>query len=123
MEKVGVYCHVTIPRDMTKPGIELLSRHSFKDFCDIWSVFDSEMFSFKAKLLEQNRNEFCYAGEWSGLLNVGNGILSQCYGDCIQQNIFENIHKEIKWTPIGHNCTLPHCYNSHSLLGLGDIQV
>lgn len=121
LKRVGALCHVTIPRDMTKSDIVLLSKHSFKEFYKIWSVFESEMFEFKSSLWEQKRREFCYAGEWSGLLNVGNGLLNQCYGKGISQNILENPELPIKWCPIGHNCSMPHCYNSHSLLGLGDI--
>lgn len=121
INKVGAYCHVTIPRDMSKNGIALLSQHSFDDFCNIWSTFESDMFKFKIRFWGQKRSEFCYAGEWSGLLNAGNGIMSQCYGSCLTQNIFEKINEPIKWFPIGHNCCLPHCYNSHSLLGLGVI--
>lgn len=79
------------------------------------------MFEFKRNLWENKRNEFCYAGEWSGLLNVGDGIMTQCYGMCLKQNIFKDIKNPIKWSPIGKNCCLPHCYNSHSLLGLGVI--
>lgn len=121
LQKVGALCHVTIPRDMTKEEIVLLSKHSFEEFYAIWSVFKSDMFEFKASLWGEKRKEFCYAGAWSGLLNIGNGILSQCYGRGLSQNIFENIEKPIIWCPIGHNCSMPHCYNSHSLLGLGDI--
>lgn len=121
ISRVGAYCHVTIPRDMTKEDIVLLSEHSFEDFYEIWKTFDSEMFEFKSKLWENKRNEFCYAGLWSGLLDISTGLLSQCYGSCMKQNIFENTDKPINWLPIGHNCSLPHCYNSHSLLGLGCI--
>ena len=79
------------------------------------------MFDFKKSLWEQKRNEFCYAGAWSGLLNIGNGIMRQCYGHGFTQNIFDDLSKPIIWCAVGHNCSMPHCYNSHSLLGLGDI--
>ncbi len=121
MEKVGAYCHLTIPRDMTCEDIVLLSKHSFEEFCEIWKVFDSDMFSFKRKLWGQPRNEFCYAGEWSGLLNLGNGLMSQCYCTYGVQNLFKDIKKKIIFRPIGNKCSMPHCYNSHSLLGLGCI--
>lgn len=120
-KRVGALCHVTIPRDMTKEGIILLSRHTFNEFYNIWRTFDSEMFEFKSRLWEDKRHEFCHAGEWSGLLNIGNGIMSQCYGNSVSQNIFENIDRPIEFFPIGHNCSMPHCYNAHSLLGLGNI--
>jgi len=121
MEQVGALCHLTIPRNMNTDGLELLSKHSFEEFVEIWSSFDSELFRFKAGLWGEKRCEFCYAGEWSGLLNVGNGVMTQCYGECLEQNIFRNLNKKIKWLPIGRHCDMPHCYNSHSLLALGNI--
>lgn len=118
---VGALCHLTIPRDMTKDDIVLLSHHDFKSFYEIWKTFDSEMFEYKALLWEEKRKEFCYAGAWSGMLNIGNGILRQCYGNCSSQNIMKDINKPIEFIPMGHCCDMPHCYNSHSLLGLGCI--
>ena len=37
------------------------------------------------------------------------------------QNIFKNINKPIRFLPIGNNCGLQHCFNGHTLLGLGNI--
>ena len=121
LENVGAYPHVTIPRDMTKSDIVLLSKHSASQFYDIWKTFNSDMLDFKYQVWGQKRKEFCHAGEWSGLLNIGNGIMTQCYGECLRQNILKDINKPIEWIPVGHNCPMPHCYNSHSLLGVGDI--
>ncbi len=117
----GAYCHVTIPRDMTKRDIVLLSKHNFKEFCEIWRGFDSPMFDFKSSIWEEKRKEYCYAGVWSGLLNVGSGIFNACYESGMQQDIFSDITKPINFVAVGCHCGLPHCYNSHSLLGLGDI--
>ena len=39
IERAGAFCHVTIPRDMTKEGIVLLSRHAFAEFYNIWKQF------------------------------------------------------------------------------------
>lgn len=121
MEHVGAYCHVTIPRDVNKKGIELLSRHNIEDFQNIWKTFNSELFDFKKSTWGVKRCEYCYAGAWSGLLNIGNGMLTACYGSNLVQNIFEDISKPIHFVAVGKNCKLPHCYNSHSLLALGDI--
>lgn len=118
---VGALCHLTIPRDMTKENIVLLSKHNFNTFYNIWKVFDSDMFEYKATLWGEQRSEFCYAGAWSGMLNIGNGNLRQCYGNCTRQNIMKDLSKPIEFIPMGHCCDMPHCYNSHSLLGLGCI--
>lgn len=118
---VGALCHLTIPRNMGEENIVLLSKHDFNTFYSIWKTFDSEMFEYKANLWEEKRDEFCYAGAWSGLLNIGNGVLRQCYGSCASQNIMKDLSKAINFVPMGNCCDMPHCYNSHSLLGLGCI--
>lgn len=122
MEKLGAYCHVTIPRKENDKTIPLLSKHSFEEFCNIWSTFDSELFEFKKSIWGVKRKEFCHAGEWSGLLNLGNGIWTPCYNIRGQKkNIFENIDKPIEFYPVGKCCKMPHCYNGHSFLTMGNI--
>lgn len=121
LEKFGALCHLTIPRNMNSEKIELLSNHSIEEFYNIWKDFDSALFDFKYSLWGKKRNEYCYAGIWSGLLNIGTGDFSACYVGKIHQNIFENPKEKIKYIAIGSSCSLPHCYNGHSFLGLGDI--
>lgn len=121
MEHFGALCHITIPRDIAKSGFQLQSEHNIGEFYKIWSTFDSPMLDFKYSVWGQKRTEYCYAGAWSGLLNIGNGNFQACYGSHITQNIFENLEKPIDFVAVGHGCTLPHCYNSHSFLALGNI--
>lgn len=121
MKHFGALCHVTIPRDVRQPGYKLQSKHSMDDFAKIWGSFNSAMFDFKLSTWEQKRREYCYAGAWSGLLNIGNGELTACYGSRIRQNIFEDLSKPIDFVATGCRCRLDHCYNGHSLLALGDI--
>lgn len=121
MTHFGALCHVTIPRDVTQPGYKLQSKHSMEEFVQIWKQFDSEMFNFKLSTWEKKRCEYCYAGAWSGLLNIGNGELRACYGSKVIQNIFKDISKPIQFVAVGKHCALEHCYNGHSLLALGVI--
>ncbi|WP_342985833.1 radical SAM protein [Clostridium saudiense] len=120
-ENFGALPHVTIPRDMTKNEIVLLSKHNLESFVDTWDTFDSEMLRFKASTWEIKRKDYCYAGKWSGLLNIGTGDFSACYGSKLSQNIFKNIDKKIDFVAIGNGCKIAHCYNSHSFLALGNI--
>ncbi|MFA5828057.1 MAG: radical SAM protein [Candidatus Shapirobacteria bacterium] len=119
--RVGALPHLTIPRDMKVSDIVLLSKYSLDEFIKKWKGFDSEMLRFKKSTWGIKRCEYCYAGAWSGLLNIGNGILTACYGSKITQNIFEDLKKPIMFVAVGKGCNLPHCYNSHSLLTLGNI--
>ena len=121
LNNFGALCHLTIPRNMMLKEIELLSKYSIDEFYDIWKEFDSSLLDFKYSLWGKKRKEYCHAGIWSGLLNIGTGDLSACYVGHIHQNIFENPLKPINFIGIGKGCTLPHCYNGHSFLALGDI--
>lgn len=120
-KNVGALPHLTIPRDMTVPEIVLRSKYSMIEFAKKWKSFNSDLFKFKRSTWAIKRKEYCYAGVWSGLLDVGNGNFTACYCNNITQNIFENLKKPIKFVAVGKDCKLPHCYNSHALLGLGNI--
>lgn len=121
-ERAGAPCHVTIARDETsalrdKPILTKLSREQYKT---TWSIFGSDMFRFKLSVFGQKRKEFCYAGAWSGYLNLGTGMMTQCYGGFLKpQNIFENPYAPIRRVPVGRKCREAHCYNAHAFLTLG----
>lgn len=60
-------------------------------------------------------------GDWSFFLNLGTGIMRQCYCSYHEYNIFENTTKPIPFHAIGNRCYLPHCWNAHSYLNFGVI--
>lgn len=123
MEKVGALPHVTVARDERDPDkLPILTNMSREDYIKTWSQFDSKMFEYKMSIFEKKRKEFCYAGDWSFVLNLGTGMANQCYLYCrSQQNIIENPDEPIDFIPIGRNCKEHHCYNGHAWLTLGDI--
>ena len=120
MEHLGALCHVTIARDDRTNGIDVLSDLNYDEYKKVWGQFDSELFRFKSELFFKNRKEFCYAGDWSAYLNLETGILTQCYCGKKICNIYEE-SGPIPFRAIGKNCSLPHCYNGHAFLALGDI--
>ena len=120
-EKLGAKPHCTIARDDRKKGIDVLSKYDFEEYKKIWSKLDSNLFDFKKDIFYKKRKEFCYAGDWSIYLNLSNGDIKQCYCGRVIDNIFKNVEKQIKFEAIGSNCKLPHCYNGHAFLTLGDI--
>ena len=121
LERVGALCHLTLARDITKQGIEHLSKYPFDEYKRIWGTFDSQLFDFRTDIIYKKRKEFCYAGDWSALLNLDTGDLLQCYGGKSLGNIFSNINDPINFSPIGYNCKMPHCFNGHAYLTLGTI--
>jgi hypothetical protein len=58
---------------------------------------------------------------FTGELVLNTGIMKTCNNQFTRQNIFQDITKPILNLPVGHKCTLPHCYNSHYLLNFGNI--
>lgn len=122
VRELGAWPHVTVARDehyMHK--LPILTKLSKAEYKNIWSTFDSRLFDFKFSIFNQKRKEFCYAGDWSFVLQMGNGILKQCYCSHFNQNILEDPTSEIQFHPVGHFCKEPHCFNGHSWLGFGDI--
>lgn len=123
INELGAACHVTIARDDVAPGADkpILTKLDKEKFYETWAVFDSDMMNFKKTIFGVKRKEFCYAGDWSFYLNLGTGLMTQCYCSFKQQQIFENPDKSIDFTPVGHRCSMPHCYNGHAFLTLGCI--
>lgn len=121
MERFGALCHVTIARDDRTNGIDVLSSYDYEEYKRIWGQFDSPLFDFKTSIFYQKRTEFCYAGEWSGYLNLETGRLMQCYCGKEIDNIYRNPEAQLHFEAIGCKCPLPHCYNGHSFIVLGDI--
>ncbi|KWW35847.1 MAG: radical SAM domain-containing protein [bacterium F083] len=121
LKEVKALCHITVARNEQDPKLPILTEHTKEEYYKIWDTFDSELFRFKMTTFNVKRKEFCYAGLWTGVLNLGTGILRQCYCGKIIQNIFKDTDKPIKWNAIGCHCTEPHCHNSHVWLTLGNI--
>lgn len=121
LEELGAWCHVTVPRSENSRGIPLRTEMDRSSFYNTWKVFDSPFFEYKFSLFGVKLKNFCYAGKWSYFLDMDTGDLSQCYNACCLQNIYENPNSSIREKPIGHFCRLPHCFNAHAFLALGDM--
>jgi len=121
LKEVKALCHITVARKETDKNLPILTEYSEEEYYKIWDSFDSELFRFKMSTFNVKRNEFCYAGLWTATLNLGTGVLRQCYCGKIIQNIFKDVDKPINWQPIGNYCAEPHCHNSHVWLTLGNI--
>lgn len=121
LEHVGAICHISVPRNEATGSISLYSKHSRKDYYSIWENFNSPMFELKMRHWEEKRKEFCYAGMWSGLLNLGTGEFNACYHQPGPMgNLFENADDDFCFYPAG-KCEISHCFNGHSFLAFGTI--
>lgn len=128
-EEIGEFCkrefgafpQVALTREETRPKMKIHTSISDEEYIRVGKKFNSPLFDFTVKNFNVRRREFCYAGAWAGVLDLGTGELSACYGDGIRQNIFENPKKPIKFCAIGENCKKQFCFNSSHFLSLGTI--
>ena len=118
-ERVGAACHVTVARDETTRELKILTAHDREEYRKIWNRFDSDLFRFKLGVFGQKRREFCYAGLWSGTLDLVTGDLKQCYCEKPIQNLYADLARPVRFFPVGPHCSLPHCYNAHVFMTLG----
>lgn len=122
-EKVGAPPQVAATRkekSITK-DIELLNLSGEKEYINQAIEFKSPLFDFTMDNFNVKRKEFCYAGDWTYVLNLQTGVLKRCYSSYIFQNIFENIEKPIIELAVGNNCGSRFCFNSSHFMALGVI--
>ena len=120
-EKLGAYPQVALTRDESCIPMKIFTSLSDDEYYNIGKSFNSPLFDFTYKNFNVKRKEFCYAGEWSGVLNLQTGWLSKCYANTEGQNIFEDINKPIKFSAVGKNCRHSYCVNSSHFMSLGII--
>ncbi len=120
-DNVGARCHLTVGRADYFSTRQLLTDLSREEYVEKWSVFSSQMFELKMKLLGVKRREFCYAGDWTIYVNLYTGETAPCYAQGADQNIFENPDKPIRFRAVGHHCREPYCINGHAHISLGVI--
>ena len=121
LANIGALCHLSVPRNEATKENKLLSKHTKEEFYNIWKSFDSPMFEFKMRHWGEKRKEICYAGLWSGILNLSTGEFSSCYGQPpTNVNFFNNIDAPLRFEPVC-KCEISHCFNAHSFLAFGTI--
>lgn len=118
MENFGALPHITVARDKDTPDIKILTKLSREEYKKIWSQFDSEMFNFKFRTFNEQREEFCYAGDWSLFVYLGTGEYRKCYFGDVIGNVCDD--SPIKFKACG-KCLMPHCFNGHAFLAFGCI--
>lgn len=120
-ENFGALCHLTVGRNQGKKGYPILTELDKKEYISKWGEFKSQLFDFKLSTFGVKRKEYCYAGDWSMVVDFGRGVAKQCYSTSYEYDIFKNISNPIPFVSVGCHCPEPHCFNSHAYLTLGDI--
>lgn len=123
-ERIGAFPQVAATRKEVTGlrQVELLTNLTSEEYSNFGKTFDSPLFDFTMHNFNKKQKGFCYAGEWSGTLNLATGVLKRCYCSYYgRQDIFKNPQKKIKFLAIGNNCGSPFCMNSSHFMSLGII--
>lgn len=123
LENVGAMPQVAVTRKEENGlhKIELLSKHSPKEYKELGDTFQSPLFDFTMKNFNVKRKEFCYAGDWTATLDLSTGIMRRCYSSYIFQDVFKNPNERIRFMAMGNCCGSPFCMNSSHFMSLGVI--
>lgn len=121
MDRVGAYPQVALTRNERTKPMSIMTNGTNEDYYKNGGLFHSPLFTFTCKNFMVKRTEYCYAGEWSGVLDMKTGILKKCYAEPGGVNIFEDINKPIDYKPVGCNCHNEYCINSSHFMAFGVI--
>lgn len=122
IKNLGALPQIAATRDESKNDYELYTSYNRQGYMDLVKDFKSPLFDFTMNNFMIKRKEYCYAGDWSFLLNLETGIMTKCYCNTENQiNIFDDIEKEIPFEAVGKKCKHSFCVNSSHFLSLGVI--
>ena len=121
LEKVGALPQVALTRNEKTKPMSIMTAGTSEEYHQTGKTFQSPLFDFTFKNFMIKRTEYCYAGEWSGVLDMKTGILKKCYAESGSINIFENPNQPIPFSPVGCDCHNPYCVNSSHFMSLGVI--
>jgi hypothetical protein len=120
-EKLNAYPQVPATRKVEKSGFIFHTTLSREKYMIAGRGFDSPLFEFTTKNFMRKQRGFCYAGDWSFVLNLATGELSRCYGTGNSQNIFDDPQKVINFRAVGNYCPALYCVNSSHFMSQGII--
>lgn len=101
--------------------IKLLTEYSEDEYLAFGKSFASPLFDFTMKNFNVKRKEFCYAGDWTAILDLSTGIMRRCYSSYIYQDVFKKPEEKIRFLAMGNCCGSPFCMNSSHFMSLGVI--
>lgn len=102
-------------------NISYMTEHTNEEYIQIGKSFNSPLWDFTNNNFMVKRHEFCYAGDWTSLLEITSGWWKKCYASRKYINIYEDISKPIPFEAVGRYCPGFYCVNSSHFLSLGAI--
>ena len=92
-----------------------------EEYLQVGKQFDSQLFDFTTRNFNRPFRKFCYAGEWSHVMNLERGTIRPCYCNGAEVDILANPEMPISTEPVGIFCHNAYCINSSHFLSLGVI--
>lgn len=117
----GAKPQVAATRDESSQDFKLYTKCTTEEYRRIGMQMESPLFDFTMKNFMEKRKEYCYAGEWSFILDLDTGIMRRCYNKPFGVDIFANPDLPIPFEAVGKKCGRPFCVNSSHFLTLGVI--
>lgn len=121
VERVGALPQVALTRNEKTTPMSIMTSNTAEEYYQTGKQFESPLFDFTFKNFKVKRNEYCYAGEWSGVLDMKTGIMKKCYAEPGGVDIFKNIDEPILFEAVGCGCHNSYCINSSHFMSLGVI--
>lgn len=112
LQNFGALPHILAGRDESVRGTYPKYETKLPEwkFRETWASFDSELFRYQdTDYVLPHNNEFCYAGVYTGCLNLESGTFAPCPGGKVITNFFENIEQPVQFAPVGA-CPFPYCF-------------
>lgn len=121
IEQFGAKPQVAATRDESCNTFKLHTSHSIEEYKAIGMQMDSPLFEFTMKNFMVKRDEYCYAGDWSFILDLDTGVMRRCYNKPFGVDIVADPKKPIPFEAVGRKCGREFCVNSSHFLSLGVI--
>lgn len=120
LNKIGELPHCTSALDFTDAKMQPLSFYNENYKKSINDKMDSNINRTFDKFLSIDPKEhFCYAGEWSFVLDTSSGDVNKCFYSPVELNIFKDLDKKITMDAIGNCCCIGNCALHYNLTGQG----
>lgn len=113
LESFGALPHVLAGRSERRAGEypKFETKLNEEEFYKVWSSFDSDLFVYQyTDYILPHNDEFCYAGVYTGSLDLGTGNFFACPGNKTITNFFEDIDQPIQFAPMAKACPFPYCF-------------
>lgn len=121
VKEFGAKPQVAATRDEKDRTIRLYTALDKEEYWNIGQKMDSPLFDFTMKNFMVKRTEYCYAGDWSFILDLDTGVMRRCYNVPFGVDIFRDPSQPIPFMAVGKGCRKDFCVNSSHFLSLGVI--